>query len=63
MSSPIIRPLAWALSVLAKAPGQEDSTVARVDEALQALRSASTPLLRNLDPQMQSAVRGGSDIA
>jgi hypothetical protein len=50
--------LARALSVLARAPGQESFPVTRIDEALQALRSSSTPLLQNLDPDLRSAVRG-----
>ena len=50
--------MARALSVLATAPGQEKFSEARLDDALQALKSASTPLLQNLTPEMQSAVRG-----
>jgi len=44
--------------VLATAPGQEKFSEARLDDALQALKSASTPLLQNLTPEMRSAVRG-----
>jgi hypothetical protein len=50
--------MAWALSVLARAPGQESSPATRLDDALQALKTASTPLLQNLDAQTRSAVRG-----
>jgi hypothetical protein len=50
--------MAVALSVLATAPGQERFSAARLDHALQALKAASTPLLQNLTPEMQSAVRG-----
>jgi hypothetical protein len=50
--------LALALSVLAKAPGQEKFPAARLNDAAQALKSASTPLLQNLAPEMRSAVRG-----
>jgi hypothetical protein len=50
--------MAQALSVLATAPGQEKSSAAQLDDTLQALKSASTPLLQNLTPEMLSAVRG-----
>ena len=50
--------MARALSLLATAPGQEKFLATRLDDALQALKSASTPLLRNLTPELQSAVRG-----
>jgi hypothetical protein len=50
--------MAVALSVLATAPGQEKFSAARLDHALQALKAGSTPLLQNLTPEMQSAVRG-----
>ena len=50
--------LALALSVLATAPGQEKFPATRLDDAVQALKSASTPLLQNLNPEMRSAVRG-----
>ena len=50
--------MAWALSVLGSAPGQGNSPATRLDDAVQALKSASTPLLQNLDPEMRSAVRG-----
>jgi hypothetical protein len=50
--------IAQALNVLRGAPVPRRPSAGRVDEALQSLRSASTPLLRNLDPEMQSAVRG-----
>jgi hypothetical protein len=50
--------MARALSVLATAPGQETFPATRLDEAVQALKSASNPLLQNLSPEMRSAVRG-----
>ena len=50
--------MALALSVLATAPGQEKFPATRLDNAVQALKSASTPLLQNLSPEMRSAVRG-----
>ena len=50
--------MAQALSLLATVPGQEKFLAARLDDALQALKSASTPLLQNLTPEMRSAVRG-----
>ena len=50
--------MAWALSVLAGKPGRGSSSATRLDDAVQALKSASTPLLQNLDPEMRSAVRG-----
>jgi len=50
--------MASALSVLARAPGQGNSSATRLDDAVQALKSASTPLLQNLNPEMRSAVRG-----
>ena len=48
--------MARALSVLATAPGQEKIPATQLDDSLQALKSASTPLLQNLDPEMRSAV-------
>jgi hypothetical protein len=54
--------MARALSVLARAPGQENSPVTRIDDALQALRSASTPLLANPDPGTRSAARGDGPV-
>ena len=50
--------MARALNLLARAPGQGNSSATRLDDALQALKSASTPLLQKLDPEMRSAVRG-----
>jgi len=50
--------MARALNVLATAPGQEKLLAARLDDTLQALKSASTPLLQNLTPELRSAVRG-----
>ena len=50
--------MARALSLLATAPGQEKFLAARLDDTLQALKSASAPLLQNLTPELRSAVRG-----
>jgi hypothetical protein len=50
--------MARALSVLATVPGEEKFLAARLDDALQALKSASTPLLQSLSPELRSAVRG-----
>ena len=49
--------MAQALSLLATVPGQEKFPAARLDDALQALKSASTPLLQSLTPELRSAVR------
>jgi hypothetical protein len=54
--------MARALSVLARAPGEENSPATRIDDALQALTSASTPLLRNLDPETRLAARGDGPV-
>jgi hypothetical protein len=50
--------MAQALSLLATVPGQEKFPAAQLDDTLQALKSASIPLLQNLTPELQSAVRG-----
>jgi hypothetical protein len=50
--------MAWALSMFARKPGQGNFPATRFDDAVQALRSASTPLLQNLNPEMRSAARG-----
>ena len=50
--------MALALNWFATAPGQEKFPAARLDDAVQALKSASTPLLQILTPEMRSAVRG-----
>ena len=49
-----------ALSVVmtAKSYSQTASKDARLDDAVQRLRTASTPLLQVLDPETQAAVRG-----
>jgi hypothetical protein len=47
-----------ALTVITKAPGQEEPSVARLNHGLQRLRAASAPLLQNLDPEMRVAVSG-----
>jgi hypothetical protein len=50
--------MAQALSVLATVPGQGKSVAAQLDDTLQGLKSASTPLIQNLPGEMRSAVRG-----
>ena len=50
--------MAQALSLLAPVPGQEKLPAARLDDTLQALKSAAAPLLQNLTPELRSAVRG-----
>jgi hypothetical protein len=47
-----------ALTVITKAPGQEEPSVTRLNHGLQRLRDASAPLLQNLDPEMRAAVSG-----
>ncbi len=50
--------MARALAAAARAPGQADYPAARLDDAVQRLRTASTPLLQVLDPETQRAVLG-----
>jgi hypothetical protein len=50
--------MAQALSVLTTVPGQEKSVADQLDDTLQGLKSASTPLIQNLPGEMRSAVRG-----
>jgi hypothetical protein len=50
--------MAWALSALASASGQGNYSATQLDDAVQALKSASAPLLQNLSPDIRSAVRG-----
>ena len=50
--------MALALNWFATAPGQEKFPAARLDDAVRALKSASTALLQILTPEMRSAVRG-----
>jgi hypothetical protein len=47
-----------ALTVITKAPGQEEPSVTRLNHGLQRLRAASAPLLQNLDPETRAAVSG-----
>lgn len=49
--------MAWALSALASASGQGNYSATQLDDAVQALKSASGPLLQNLSPDIRSAVR------
>jgi hypothetical protein len=56
--------MAWALNWLPTAPGQENSSPTRLDDTVQALKSASTPLLQNLRPEMRElADRLGLEVA
>jgi hypothetical protein len=50
--------MARALRWLSTTPGPGKSSATRLDDAVQGLKSASTPLLQNLSPEMRSAVRG-----
>lgn len=50
--------MAVSLGVTAKSSGGPASKDARLDDAVQRLRAASTPLLQVLDPDTQAAVRG-----
>jgi hypothetical protein len=50
--------MARALTVTAKAPEKKDTWTKRLNDALQGLKAASTPLLQNLDPEMRAAVSG-----
>jgi hypothetical protein len=50
--------MAVSLGVTAKSSGGPASKDARLDDAVQRLRAASTPLLQVLDPETQAAVRG-----
>ena len=48
--------MARALNVISGSTGQQDSVAAKLDASLEALKSASTPLLASLDPAMRAAV-------
>ena len=50
--------MARALGVRARSPKPGTLADARLDDAVQQLRSASTPLLQVLDPETQAAIRG-----
>ena len=50
--------MAVSLGVTATSSGGPASRDARLDDAVQGLRAASTPLLQVLDPETQAAVRG-----
>jgi hypothetical protein len=50
--------MARALGAAARAPGPTAFSDARLEDAVQRLRTASTPLLQVLDPETRSAVRG-----
>ncbi len=50
--------MARALTATARTPGQASYPTARLDDALQRLRTASTPLLQVLDPGTRAVVLG-----
>jgi hypothetical protein len=50
--------MARALGVTARSPGPGTLADVRLDDAVQQLRTASTPLLQVLDPETQAAIRG-----
>lgn len=50
--------MARALAATAKTPGQVSYPTARLDDAVQQLRTASTPLLQVLDPETRRVIRG-----
>jgi hypothetical protein len=50
--------MARVLGMTARAPRHEAFPDARLEDALQRLRAASTPLLQTLDPETRAAVRG-----
>jgi hypothetical protein len=54
--------MARALGVTAKSPSPGTLADARLDDAVQRLRTASTPLLQVLDPETQAAVRGDESV-
>jgi len=50
--------MARALAPTASTPGQTSYPAARLDDAVQRLRTASTPLLQVLDPETRQVVLG-----
>ena len=50
--------MARALAATARTPGQVSYPTARLDDAVQQLRTASTPLLQVLDPETRRVIRG-----
>jgi hypothetical protein len=50
--------MALSLGVTTRPAGPESAPDRRLDDAVQRLRAASTPLLQVLDPETQAAVRG-----
>ena len=50
--------MARALAATARTPGQASYPAARLDDAVQRLRTASTPLLQVLDPETRLVVLG-----
>jgi hypothetical protein len=50
--------MARALAATARTPGQVSYPTTRLDDAVQQLRTASTPLLQVLDPETLQVIRG-----
>ncbi len=50
--------MARAMTVTSKTPGEEKSWTTRLEEAVRRLKTASDPLLADLDPEMRAAVSG-----
>jgi hypothetical protein len=50
--------MARALAATARTPGQASYPTARLDDAVQQLRTASTPMLQVLDPETLQVIRG-----
>jgi hypothetical protein len=50
--------MAHALAATARTPGQTSYPAARLDDAVQRLRTASTPLLQVFDPETRRVVLG-----
>jgi hypothetical protein len=50
--------MARALAATARTPGQASYPTVRLDDAVQRLRTASTPLLQVLDPETRRVIRG-----
>jgi hypothetical protein len=50
--------MAHVLAATARTPGQTNYPAARLDDAVQRLRTASTPLLQVFDPETRRVVLG-----
>lgn len=55
--------MALALTVLTRQPGEADRYAARLDKAVEELKSASAPLLKNLSPEMRAAISGDNPVS